>query len=276
MKIDSSVALITGGGRGLGRAFALALAEHGVKVAVTARTETEIKATADKITRAGGRAVAIAGDVTDRQAVEHAVAVAEAELGPIDLLVNNAGELKALGVVGAIDPDAWWRELEINLRGPFLFANTVLPGMTARRRGRIINLASGAGLGPVETGSAYCVSKAALIRLTENIALETRNQGVAAFALSPGTVRTPMNEHFMQSQTIRRASPDVAAWFDQLFAEGQDTPIERPVQLVLDLAAGKADALSGCFIDVDDDLDALLAQADEIQRNQRRRLRFAE
>jgi NAD(P)-dependent dehydrogenase (short-subunit alcohol dehydrogenase family) len=170
----------------------------------------------------------------------------------------------------------WWREVEINLRGPFLFANAVLPGMIARRHGRIINLASGAGLGPVETGSAYAVSKAALIRLTENIALETRGQGVAAFALSPGTVRTPMNEHFMQSEAIRRASPDVAAWFDQLFAQGQDTPIERPVQLVLDLAAGKADALSGSFIDVDDDLDELLAQADEIQQSQRRRLRLAE
>jgi 3-oxoacyl-[acyl-carrier protein] reductase len=87
MENASSVALITGGGRGLGRAFALALAEHGVKVAVTARTEAEIQATADEISRAGGRAVAISGDVTDRKDVERAVAETEAALGPIDLLV---------------------------------------------------------------------------------------------------------------------------------------------------------------------------------------------
>ncbi len=150
--------------------------------------------------------------------------------------------------------------MEINVCGPFLFANTVLPGMLARGRGRIINLASGAGLWAAATASAYCVSKAALIRLTENIALETRNQGIATFAIHPGTVRTPMNEHFMQSEAIRRASPEIAASFDQLFAEGRDTPIERSVQLVLALASGRADALSGCFLAVEDDLDALIAR----------------
>jgi NAD(P)-dependent dehydrogenase (short-subunit alcohol dehydrogenase family) len=274
--MDSSVALVTGAGRGLGRAFAIALAEQGVKVAVTARTKAEINATAEAIIHAGGHALAIPGDVTDRQAVERILATTEADLGPIDLLVNSAGELRALGMIGTIDPDAWWREMEINVRGPFLFANTVLPGMLARGRGRIINLASGAGLWAAATALAYCVSKAALIRLTENIALETRTQGIATFAIHPGTVRTPMNEHFMQSEAIRRASPEIAASFDQLFAEGRDTPIERSVQLVLALASGRADALSGCFLAVDDDLDALIARADEIQSQQQLRLRLAQ
>jgi len=173
MPNPSNVALITGSGRGLGQAFALALAAHGFQVAVTARTEAEIRATAEQIARADGRAIAIPGDVTSQAAVERIVAHTEAELGPIDLLVNNAGMLRALGVVAEIDADAWWREVEINLRGPFLFAHAILPGMIARRRGRIINVASGAGLQAIEAGSAYCVSKAARIRLSENIALES-------------------------------------------------------------------------------------------------------
>jgi NAD(P)-dependent dehydrogenase (short-subunit alcohol dehydrogenase family) len=275
MQNSGGVALITGAGRGLGRAFAIALGEQGFALALTARTAAEINETAEEIVRAGGRAVAIPGDVTDRQAVERAVATTETELGPIDLLINNAGVLTG-GLVGMLDPDEWWRDVGINLRGPFLFANAVVPGMTARGRGRIINVASYAGVQGIETGAAYCVSKAALIRLSEIIALETTKHGVATFALDPGTVRTPMNLRFMESDEMRRRSPDVAAWFEQLFAEGGDTPIERPVQLVLALAAGRADALSGCFLSVDDDLDALVAQADEIQREQRRRLRLVE
>jgi NAD(P)-dependent dehydrogenase (short-subunit alcohol dehydrogenase family) len=273
MPTDRGVALVTGAGRGLGRAFAGALAEEGFKVVLTARTEPEIRAAADEIERAGGRAIAIAGDVTDRQAVEHAVARTEAELGPIDLLINNAGVLTG-GLVGTLDPDEWWHDIAINLRGPFLFANTIVRGMITRGRGRIINVASGAGTFGTEAGSMYCVSKAALIRLSEIIALETTKHGIATFAIHPGTVRTPMNLRFMESEEMRRRSPDVAAWFDQLFAEGKDTPIEQAVRFVVALASGRYDALSGSFLTVEDDLDALLAEADEIVRTGRRRLKL--
>jgi NAD(P)-dependent dehydrogenase (short-subunit alcohol dehydrogenase family) len=234
-------------------------------------TEQEINAIAETIVRNGGRAIAIAGDVTDRQAVERAVATTEAELGSITLLINNAGILNG-GLLGIIDPDEWWRDMDINLRGPLLFMNAVLPGMLAHGYGRIINVASGAGLQAIETRASYCVSKAALIRLSEIIACETTKHGLATFAIHPGTIRTPMNLRFMESAEMRRRSPDVAAWVEQLFAAGQDTPIERSVQLVLALASGKADALSGCFLSVDDDLDALLAHADIIQREGRLRL----
>jgi NAD(P)-dependent dehydrogenase (short-subunit alcohol dehydrogenase family) len=274
MSTEQGAVVITGGGRGLGRAFALALADLGFPVCVTARTEAEIAATADAIVRAGGRAIAVSGDVTDPQAVARVVAATEVELGPIDVLINNAGVLNG-GLLETAEPDAWWRDIEVNLRGPFLYTHAVLPGMIARTRGRIINIASGAGLQPVETGSAYCVSKAALIRLNEATALETAKHGIATFAVDPGTVRTPMNLRFMASPEMQQRSPDVVAWFQQLFAEGGDTPIEQSVQLVVALATGKADVLSGCFVRVSDDLDALLAHAEAIQREDRLRLRLA-
>jgi NAD(P)-dependent dehydrogenase (short-subunit alcohol dehydrogenase family) len=272
----NKVALITGAGRGLGRAFAQALAQQGVKVAVTGRTEAELQATVQAITQSGGRAIALPGDVTDRQAVEHTVARAEAELGPIDLLINNAGRLHALGVVADVDADDWWREVEVNLRGPLLCIKAVLPGMIARRHGRIINVASAAGLGAVATGSAYSVSKAALIRLSETIALETGMYGIATFAIHPGTVRTPMNAYVHDAEEVGRSAPEVQQWFRELYAEGNDTPIERPVELVLTLASGRADSLSGCFLDVRDDIDALVVDAEAIQHGERLRMRLRE
>ena len=153
------------------------------------------------------------------------------------------------------------------MRGTFLCARAVLPGMVARGRGRIINIASAAGLRALPTTSAYCLSKTAVIRFSESMAIEYSDRGVCAFAMHPGTVRTPMTDYVVESDEIGQHAPWVQQWFQQLFREGGDTPIERSVGLLLFLACGKADALSGRFIDVDDDLDALVRQAEAIQRD---------
>jgi len=273
MNLDQ-VVLITGGGRGLGRAFAQALAQAGAQVAVTARSESELAQTVELIEQAGGRTLALPADVTDRHAVARVVAATESQLGPIDMLINSAGSFQALGPVAHVDPDEWWREVEINLRGPFLCAQAVLPGMIARRRGRIINLASAAGLQGIETVSAYGASKTALIRLSETLAAETRPYGITVLAAHPGTVRTPMNDYVIASPLVRERAPMVQQWYQQLYREGGDTPIERAVEFVVALALGRADALSGCYLSVDDDLEALLAQAEAIQREQRHMLRL--
>jgi NAD(P)-dependent dehydrogenase (short-subunit alcohol dehydrogenase family) len=212
--------------------------------------------------------------VTDGEAVARLVAEVEKNLGRVDLLVNNAGSLRAFGCLAEADPSDWWREVEINLRGPFLCARAVLSGMIERRRGRIINIASAAGLEPIEAGSAYCVSKTALIRLSEQLALETQEWGVSVFAIHPGTVRTPMNAYVHDSELVGQRAPKVQTWFRQLHAEGRDTPVEEPVRLLLELASGRADALSGCYLDVRDDLDALLRRAKDVQREQKQRLRL--
>ncbi len=199
----------------------------------------------------------MAADVGDPDAAQQVVARLEDEIGPISLLVNNAGMLQAIGAVGAVDPVLWWRELEVKLRGPFLYASAVLPGMRARQAGRIINVASNSGLGPIPKGSAYNVSKTAIIRLSETMALETREDGISVFAYHPGYVRTDMTDFLARSAVMGEHMPDTQQFFRDLFEKGGDTPIELSVKMVLQIANGEADAFSGCYLSVDDDLAAL-------------------
>ena len=258
--LTDQVALVTGGGRGLGRAFAHALAVAGAAVAVTARSSDQLTETVAAITANGGRALAISADATDRQAVAQLMQMVEQQLGGVDLLVNNAGIVSPLGPLWEIDPDEWWRTMEVNVRSALLCAHAVLPSMLRRSQGRIINVASAAGKQPIPFGSAYVTSKAALIRLTDTLASETSANGIRIFAIHPGNVRTAMAEYLLESPLGKQWVP----WFQAIFDEGHDTPIEDAVQLVLRLAAGHADALSGCYIEVEDDLDTLVQRAAEI------------
>ena len=270
--LSGQVALVTGGGRGIGRALALGLARAGAAVAVVSRSPAEIADAAKSIESEGGRAIAVPADVTDRASVERAVAETERQLGPIDLLVNNAGTFRVLGAVVEVDPDEWWREVEINLRGPFHCARAVLKGMLARRQGRIINVASAAGLSTFACLSSYTASKAGVIRLTDALAAETREFGVSVFAIHPGTLRTPMNlgmqriaEAWHPGPLSPQLAQQMAEFFPRMYAEGRDTPIGKPVELVVKLASGRADGLSGRFLSVSDDIDDLVRRADEIR-----------
>ena len=257
--LQGRVAFVTGAGRGIGRAVALALAQAGAHVAALARTQPEIEETAALINNSGA-AQAFAVDVTDTSGVLRAMENIEAALGPVDVLVNNAGQLGRVGPFVESDPGEWWRVLEVNLRGPMLCTQAVLPGMIARGRGRIVNVAT--GVMPYPYLSAYVTSKTALVRFSEILAAETRPRGVHVFAISPGTTRTAMSEHSLTSEEGRRWIP----WFERIFTEKLDVPIERPVQLVVALASGRADALSGRLLTVFDDLDTLLSRSTEIER----------
>jgi NAD(P)-dependent dehydrogenase (short-subunit alcohol dehydrogenase family) len=262
MMIDLSgqVALVTGGGRGIGRAIAVSLAREGASVAVLARSADQLRETVATITAAGGHALAFPADVTDRPGVEAVVAQVESELGPINLLVNNAGVGGPIGPLAETDPDARWRCMEVNLRGPLVCSRAVLPGMLARRRGRIVNVASGAGTRDKPYLSAYVTSKAALIRLTENLAAELQGSGVRVFAIQPGTVRTAMTESALNSEEALRYLP----WLAQLFEQGQDLPPKRAAELVVFLASGRADGLSGRFLAVEWGVEALADRANEL------------
>jgi NAD(P)-dependent dehydrogenase (short-subunit alcohol dehydrogenase family) len=264
------VALVTGASRGIGRATAQALAAAGAAVAVTARTAEDLAQTVDLIEAQGGRAVALPADVTDQEAIEGVVTAAERQLGPVDLLVNNAGIARALGPVWEVDPDAWWRDVEVDLRGPFLCARAVLPSMLARHRGRIVNVSSGVGLVPAAGLSAYACAKAALFRLTDTLAAETAERGVAVFVISPGLVRTAGALFVADSPIGQHWLPQLHAGFEQ----GKDVPPERAADLVVALAAGRADALSGLYLSIGDDLEALVQRAEELRRDKLYTLRL--
>jgi 3-oxoacyl-[acyl-carrier protein] reductase len=243
-ELSDQVALVTGGGRGIGRWIAAELAAAGMQVAVAARTHADVEETARQI---GG--LAIEADVSDREAVERTVAEVERELGPIDLLVNNAGIAFWEERAWEIDPDDWWHVFEVNVRGAYLCCRAVLPGMIERRRGRIVNTGSGAAYLPGSRGTAYAASKAALYRFGETLALQLEPYGIPVFTISPGLVRTEMTEPVFD---------DDAPW----------TPPELAPRLVRALASGRADKLSGRYIHAEhDDVDDLIARADEIDRD---------
>jgi len=261
--LTGQVALVTGGGRGLGRAFAIALAKAGARVAVTARTAEPLAETVAMVGRAGGRALAIPGDVSAPDAVAHVVRTAESQLGMVDILVNNAGAVGPLGYDWEVDLEDWWRTFEVNVRGPFLYARAVLPGMVKRQRGRIVNISTGAGFGRLPQMDAYCATKAALTQWTKCLAADIQAHGVTVFAFHPGMVRTSM----LDALTSPDVPNAVQAYFSSLLSQGRDVPIERSAQMLLFLVSGRADALSGRFIRAQDNEEELVRRAEEIRRD---------
>lgn len=261
-RLDGQVALVTGAGRGIGRAIALALSDAGAAVALCARSQDQITRVADEIAGHKGHALAVRCDVSDRRDVAHLVSAVETEMGPVDLLVNNAARPGPVGPLAATDPDDWWKSMEVNVRGPLYCSQAVLPGMLSRGRGRIVNISSGAGFEAWPMASAYAVSKAALYRLSENIAAETRGRGVAVFAISPGFVRTAMNDWALSC-----GGPSIEQEFAELYASNVDVPPEAPAALVTYLASGAADSLSGRNLDISHDVAQMVARTAEIEEH---------
>src|SRR6202140_4956866 len=218
-----TTALVTGGGRGIGPGIAVARARAVMQVAVTVRSADQL---AETVNLAGGNTIAVTADVADPAAVQSMVREVEERLGPVDLLVNNAGTGGPFGPLWENDPEAWWRCLEVNLRGPYLCCRQVLPGMIARKRGCIVNVASGAGTSAIPGMSAYVASKTALIRLSEQLAAEGGPHGVKVFPIRPGLVRTAMAEEG------RKAIPMIQKMLD----EGLDVTPRVVAEPVLFLA----------------------------------------
>ena len=240
-RLEDRVALVTGGGRGIGRWIAEELAAAGARVAVSARTREQVEAVAAEI---GG--LAVQADVTREEDVARMVETVERELGPVELLVANAG------IAGAsdwsADPAEWWRTFEVNVLGVFLCCRAVLPGMIERGpgSGRIVITGSGASYLPGSRATGYSASKAAVGRLGETLAAQLAEHGIPVFVISPGLVRTEMTGDVFS---------DDAPW----------TPPELAPQLVRVLASGRADALSGRYIHAEhDDVEDLIRRADEI------------
>ncbi len=244
--LSGSVALVTGGGRGIGLSIARELTEAGARVAVSARSRAQLGQAASEI-----GALAVAGDVSRAEDVTEMVDETERALGPIDLLVANAGIAGNDGATLDTPPDEWWHVFEVNVLGTYLCCRAVLPGMIERGRGRIVIVGSGASYLPVRSGGLgnnYGPSKAAVGRFAEYLAAEVGPKGVSVFLISPGLVQTEMTEPF---------GPN-APW----------TPPELAPQLVRVLASGRADGLAGRYLHAEhDEIEALILRADDIREN---------
>ncbi len=193
MKFQDRTVLVTGAGRGIGRSIALRFAEEGARVALVARTLADLEETAARIVSAGGRGLAIAGDITAAGFAEECIARAERELGPVDVLVNNAGVFIWRPFL-KMAPEDWDRVIATNLTGAASFCRAVLPGMVERRRGRIVNVSSIHGMRGDANVAAQAAAKFGLIGLTQSLAREFRAHNIAVNAVCPGTVENKKDE----------------------------------------------------------------------------------
>ncbi|MCA1582920.1 MAG: SDR family oxidoreductase [Acidobacteria bacterium] len=193
MKFAGRTVMVTGGGRGIGRSVALRFAEEGASVSVVARTKAELDRTAGQIREAGARCFAIAADVTLRGAAETCVAETEAALGPIDVLVNNAGIFLWRAFL-KLTADEWDAVLATNLTATASFSRAVLPGMVERKRGKIVNVSSVHGLRGDANLSAHSAAKFGVVGLTQSLAREFRAHNIAVNAVCPGAVDNKIDE----------------------------------------------------------------------------------
>ena len=257
--LNGQVAIVTGGGRGFGRAIAMHLARAGAKVSVCSRTRAQLDETVNLIEEEGGTAYAVEADVTSRGDTARVVHETGKRFGRISLLVNNAGVPDPFGPLGEIDPDRWWEAQEVHMRAPLLFIREVLPLMEAGGGGRIIIVSAFGGTVVAPYMSAYCIGKAVQIRLAEYVDTEYRDRGIRAFAIDPGFVFTEMAQRTLNSADAQHWLPDMMKRLQQKKQEPDaDKDLVRCGDRCVDLASGRLDALSGKYMTMDDDVDGML------------------
>ena len=186
-------------------------------------------------------------------------------LGPVHLLVNNAGVLGPIGPLWEVDADEWWSTMDVNVRGTVLATQLALPDMITHGRGRIINITSQAGVHRWPLVSGYSVSKAAVVKLTENLALETKRHGVSVFSVHPGLLPIGMSETVVAHQPTSSHEAHVRDWALTELADGRGADPEQALDLLVRLAGGDGDRLSGRHLSVHDDLDTVLGNLDEVR-----------
>lgn len=235
-RLQGRVGVVTGAGRGLGREVARALAAEGMGLVLLSRTSSEVRSLADELAAFEVQLLPAAVDVTDAAAIDRVVAHAEQQLGPIDLLVNNAGRIETTErAFWEADRDELWAVVETNLRGPMLLCHALLPAMVQRGRGHIVNVTSRARAATrTGTYTGYAVSKRALSVLTEALAAPLTGTGVVVVDLLPGLVRTPMTA----GMPVWRDVPD-----------DQWAPAALTTEVVVDVALGRYDHLAGQLLD---------------------------
>lgn len=269
------VVVITGGSRGFGRALANEFAGRRARVALTARSREGLDAVAAE---AGAHGVAVRGyeaDVTEPAAMAAALAAISDELGPPDVLINNAGVSTArMENFAETDLDDWWQTVDVNLRGTAIVTRLVLPGMLERNRGRVISITSRAAVHQWPLASSYVVSKAGVVKLMENTAAELRGTGVTAFSFDPGILRAGLTDAVFEWEAEPGSNEAlVKEWFVGQIAAGRSFDPAESARVVADIASGAVDALTGRHLSMYDDLDDIFGNPAEIAATNRYYLR---
>jgi NAD(P)-dependent dehydrogenase (short-subunit alcohol dehydrogenase family) len=248
--LEGRSALVTGAGRGIGRAIAIGLANDGVQVALLARSVDQLSEVASTISAAGGVALVVRTDVGDPAAVDHAVATVLAEFGAIDILVNDAAVVAPLGPTVSVDAELWAVALAVNVAGPFRLAQAVLPGMIARGWGRIVNVSSGIVTHPAAMigMNAYAASKSALEAHSLNLAAELAGTGVMVNIYRPGSVDTAM-QGWIRSQPAEEIGTALHSRFTESYTS---ETLLTPEQSAQSLLARLASDANGQIWSVDD------------------------
>jgi NAD(P)-dependent dehydrogenase (short-subunit alcohol dehydrogenase family) len=259
------VVLVSGASRGIGLGLTRALARSGCRVAMLARSSSDLTRAAEEF---GDRALPVAADVTMPVEVARAVAQVEERWGPPEFVVHNAGSTDVIGPLWEADPDAWWDEVAVHLRGAMLLARTCLPSMIERDQGRLVLVYGNLGDHGGPWCTAFAAGKAGLLRLVDQLHAELEGTGVRVFGLHPGLVWTPMTEALAEDADKRRWLPN----FGRRPRDDYGTSEPAGAMLVR-IAAGEADPLSGLLLGVWDDVDELRGRVDELRAEQERVLR---
>ena len=251
MKLDGQVAVITGAGRGIGRAIALAYAREGAKLALAARSESELRETASAVSELGAEAIAVRTDVTDQEDTERLAQRVVEQFGRIDVLVNNAGISGPIGPMEGNDIADWVNTINVNLTGTFLVCRAVIPVMLGQAGGKIINLSGAGATNAWSNMSAYCSSKAAVVRLTEVLAQELDGKGITVNALGPGSVHTSMWDKM--TDQAAEAGADFIHQLGLRVTSGGGASIDECAELAVWLASDDSGALTGRLISASTD-----------------------
>jgi NAD(P)-dependent dehydrogenase (short-subunit alcohol dehydrogenase family) len=244
MQLKGKIALVTGAGRGIGQAIALAFAREGARIALTARSVVEIEKTATQVRNLGTECLPIPADVSRADEVHKVVNQVIQVFDKVDVLVNNAGVQGPIGPLIDNDADSWIRTFEVNVFGTFYCIKAVLPHMMTRRMGKIINLSGGGATGPRPRFSAYAVSKTAILRLTETLAEELRPFNIQVNAIAPGAVNTRMLDEILEAGDI--AGPEIERARERQALGG--VPAELAARLAVFLGSAAAGSLTGKLI----------------------------
>lgn len=271
MDLNNAVVVVTGAARGVGRAIAEMFIGQNARVTLVDILAEQLQQTAYELGTHQATVLPIVTDITKPDQVEAMARQVYQSFGQVDILVNCAGTFSVIGPVWEVDPELWLRDVRVNLYGAFLVCRYIIGPMVERGQGYVVNIVSTGGVGdPHPHSTSYASSKTGLMRLTEGLAKEVEEHGIKVFAVAPPAILTDMTRFILNDPGGKKWRPG----FEKIFEEGRDYPPQAVAGLIRELVSGKADVLTGRYFDVREDLDAYIAQADDILENDRLTLRI--